>query len=146
MTRKTYGPLTAAARALQAAGYDLCAHSDEDRLILSVSDGDDDDGDATLAEIRALVEPLGCTAEWTGDSNTDADGYTTSDVRIEVVGSAATSMHTITDEQIATLRAEAGAAGDMAQVAICDRALRGSAAARAECARVIAAARVAAGD
>lgn len=49
-----------------------------------------------------------------------------------------TAAHTITDEQIATLRAEAGAAGDMAQVAICDRALRGSAAARAECARVIA--------
>lgn len=43
----------------------------------------------------------------------------------------------ITDEQIRALRAEAGAAGDAAQVAICNRALDGSDAARMTCARVI---------
>lgn len=44
----------------------------------------------------------------------------------------------VTDEQIVILRAEAGAAGDTAQVAICDRALDGDVTARVECARVIA--------
>lgn len=47
---------------------------------------------------------------------------------------------TVTDRQISALRAEAGAAGDLAQVRICDRALRGSRRARRECALVIAAA------
>jgi hypothetical protein len=42
--------------------------------------------------------------------------------------------------QIGALRAEAGAAGDLEQVAICDRALAGDDVARTECARVIAAA------
>jgi len=45
---------------------------------------------------------------------------------------------TITRAQIAALRSEAGVAGDLAQVAICDRALAGDAEARRECARVIA--------
>lgn len=44
----------------------------------------------------------------------------------------------ITDAQIEALRTEAGAAGDSAQVAICDRAREGDESARAECARVIA--------
>jgi hypothetical protein len=44
----------------------------------------------------------------------------------------------IDDEQIAALRTEAGAHGDREQVALCDRALSGDEAARAECARVIA--------
>ncbi len=41
------------------------------------------------------------------------------------------------DEQIAALRSESGEAGDLEQVAICDRALEGDAGAIAECARVI---------
>ncbi|HET9554378.1 MAG TPA: hypothetical protein VFP50_15555 [Anaeromyxobacteraceae bacterium] len=45
---------------------------------------------------------------------------------------------TATDEQIQALRAEAGAAGDLAQVELCDRALAGDASARVRCARVIA--------
>lgn len=40
-------------------------------------------------------------------------------------------------EQIERLRQEAGQAGDSAQVAICDRALAGSARATAICARII---------
>jgi hypothetical protein len=41
------------------------------------------------------------------------------------------------DDEIRELRAEAGEAGDLAQVAICDLALCGDDAARAECVRVI---------
>ena len=43
--------------------------------------------------------------------------------------------------QIAALRSEAAAAGDLAQVAVCDRALDDELEAIGECARVIAAAR-----
>lgn len=50
----------------------------------------------------------------------------------------ATTIETVTKNQIQALRTEAGAAGDLKQVAICDRALDGDEAARAECARVIA--------
>jgi hypothetical protein len=48
---------------------------------------------------------------------------------------------TLTIRQIATLRAEAAAAGDMKQVRICDRALDGRKSAIAKCAAVIAAAK-----
>lgn len=44
----------------------------------------------------------------------------------------------ITDAQIETLRTEAGAAGDRAQVALCTAALNGDTAAREACAEVIA--------
>jgi chorismate mutase len=50
-------------------------------------------------------------------------------------------LKSLTEEQIEALRAEAGEAGDQAMVAICDRALAGSASARDECAEVIADAR-----
>jgi len=51
-------------------------------LEIRVSVSDDDDSARTLCEIRALL-PRGWTAEWTGGSNTDADGETTSDVLVE---------------------------------------------------------------
>ena len=44
----------------------------------------------------------------------------------------------ISDKQIEALRSEAGIAGDLAQVAICDRALDGDESALAECQGVIA--------
>ena len=47
----------------------------------------------------------------------------------------------ITFTQIETLLAEAAEAGDLVMVAVCGRALEGDEAARAECGRVIAAAR-----
>src|SRR5690606_33203706 len=74
------------------------------------------DADATLAEIRGLVEPLGCTADWTGCGNTDAYGHNTSDVRIEFA---------ITDAQIRALRDKALADGDTALRILCDMALDG---------------------
>lgn len=43
----------------------------------------------------------------------------------------------VTDEQIEALRTEAGEAGDLEQVALCDRAIDGDADARAKCERVI---------
>ncbi len=47
----------------------------------------------------------------------------------------------VTTDMIAALRAEAAAAGDTATVRACDRALAGSARARAVCAKAINAAR-----
>lgn len=44
---------------------------------------------------------------------------------------------TITDDQITALRREAAITGDVAMVAICDRALRGEGRAREQCAAVI---------
>jgi hypothetical protein len=44
----------------------------------------------------------------------------------------------ITNEQIEQLQIEAGAAGDSAQVAMCEAALNGDEAARERCERVIA--------
>lgn len=44
---------------------------------------------------------------------------------------------TITDAQIEALRTEAAAAGDDAQVALCDAALAGDETARARCERAI---------
>lgn len=46
----------------------------------------------------------------------------------------------ITNDQISTLRSEAGQAGDLEMVAICDQAIAGDESARNECADVIAAA------
>lgn len=51
-----------------------------------------------------------------------------------------------TDEQIRTLSTEAGEAGDLEQVALCDNALAGDDEARAECAKAIRAASAAAGS
>ena len=51
-----------------------------------------------------------------------------------------TTIDTITPEQIATLRDEAGSAGDAGMVRICDAALTGDRDAIAECASCIASA------
>lgn len=48
-----------------------------------------------------------------------------------------TTLDTMTETQIEALSTEAGQHGDLAQVAICARALAGEATARAECLRVI---------
>ena len=48
-----------------------------------------------------------------------------------------TTIDTITTAQISALRDEAGAHGDLEQVAICNRALAGDTKAIAECVRVI---------
>ena len=48
-----------------------------------------------------------------------------------------TTIDTITDEQIITLGEEAGVAGDLDMVAICERAIGGDDEARAECVEVI---------
>ena len=43
----------------------------------------------------------------------------------------------VSDEQIRALRDDAGSAGDLEQVKVCDRALAGSMRSRRECAKVI---------
>ena len=77
---------------IEAEGYDLSASSDGERLILAVSAGEaspedsDDypDADAELHRIRGIIAPLGAIAEWTGDGNSDADGYDTFDIAITI--------------------------------------------------------------
>lgn len=69
-------PLALASKALLAAGWDTRSEDDE-RIILGV---DAEDGDSQLAEIRAIVVPLGCDAEWAGSGNTGGDGLTTEEV------------------------------------------------------------------
>lgn len=51
-----------------------------------------------------------------------------------------TTLTSITTQQIQQLRTEAASAGDLAQVRICDRALRGSMRATRICVQVISAA------
>lgn len=51
--------------------------------------------------------------------------------------SIAATLRSMMPSDIATLRQEAAVAGDLAQVAICDRAEKGSKRALRECARVI---------
>ena len=51
-----------------------------------------------------------------------------------------TTVENVTEQQLEDLSREAGAAGDMDQVRLCTRAINGDDNARAECARVIAAA------
>lgn len=48
------------------------------------------------------------------------------------------SVNMVNNEAIRALRSEAAAAGDYVQVSLCDQALQGNDAARAECADVIA--------
>lgn len=48
-----------------------------------------------------------------------------------------TTIETITDDQITALRDEAGVAGDLEQVALCEQALAGDDEARLECVQVI---------
>lgn len=79
--------LEKAKAALEEDGYDTTNETDE-ALYLAVKDAGDDDPDAdeALEAIRAIVEPLGCGAEWTGNGNTDADGESTSDIIVSFTG------------------------------------------------------------
>lgn len=71
--------------ALTGIGYDIDQPITEEhgqhRLLLSVDDNEDDDSEDTLAQIRdALPDSVGVA--WTGDSNTNAEGDTTSDIEL----------------------------------------------------------------
>jgi hypothetical protein len=74
--------LDAAEAALREGGYDSRRRDDGD-VALSVSDNDEDEGREALETIREIVREHGCTADWTGGSNTDDDGDTESDIRVE---------------------------------------------------------------
>ncbi len=79
-----------------------------------------------------VARAVGCTAaeisDWI-DRHGEAEVYS-----LEVTMTKTTA----TDEEIMALRTEAGAAGDLEQVEICDRALAGDAEAMAECIAVMA--------
>jgi len=51
------------------------------RILLSVADNEEDEGEATMELLRAALPSL-ANAEWTGSSDTDGDGETTSDIAI----------------------------------------------------------------
>lgn len=72
--------------ALESDGYSISQSSTDDTLYLAVAVDPNDESveDDQLASIRAIVEPLGCAAEYTGNGNTDARGVSTSDVRVTV--------------------------------------------------------------
>ena len=73
------------ADALASIGYpldDIPYHRITDGCItISVASDDEDESEETLAELRRNL-PAGATAEWSGNSETDGDGYTTSDIEI----------------------------------------------------------------
>lgn len=68
--------------ALERIGYDLSDvpnyRVSPGRIMISI---DDEDAEETLRELRANL-PYGACAEWTGSSDTDGDGRTTSDCAI----------------------------------------------------------------
>jgi hypothetical protein len=72
---------------LTDAQIDALTHDVRDNpsggYLTSIEDdgGDSESADAELEDLRASLPP-GWTAEWTGDGNTDDDGFTVSDVRI----------------------------------------------------------------
>lgn len=71
--------------ALKSIGYDLTDIPDyciePGRIVIAIADNDDDEAEKTLNKLRRNL-PVGATAEWTGNSDTNGDGDTTSDCAI----------------------------------------------------------------
>jgi hypothetical protein len=73
------------APALESIGYDLtdipAYRVEPGRIVIAIADNDGDDSEDTLADLRKNL-PEGAKAEWTGNSDTNGDGDTTSDCAI----------------------------------------------------------------
>ena len=73
------------ASALQEIGYDLKDippyAMGPGYILLGVDDNDEGEADHTIQELRFHL-PAGATVEWTGNSDTNGDGFTTSDCEI----------------------------------------------------------------
>jgi hypothetical protein len=71
--------------ALKSIGYDLsdipAYRIEPGCIVIAIADNDDDDSEDTLNDLRQNL-PEGATAEWTGNSDTNEDGNTTSDCKI----------------------------------------------------------------
>jgi len=71
--------------ALKIIGYDLtdipsyCI--EQGRIVIAIADNDGDEAEKTLNKLRRHL-PIGAAAEWTGNSDTNGDGDTTSDCAI----------------------------------------------------------------
>ena len=72
------------------AAYSAIGHDVDDlpvcrleagRILLSVADNEEDEGDTTMGLLQAAL-PSWAKAEWTGSSDTDSAGETTSDIAI----------------------------------------------------------------
>jgi hypothetical protein len=69
--------------ALTNAGYAQSRSSNEEQVIVAVTDDGEGSGNEALKEIQGIAKAHGCVASWTGDGNTDSDGESTSDIAIE---------------------------------------------------------------
>lgn len=109
------------------------------KQMLSVRGTDDNDpglGDwSNLPVFSKIPYGLSTVSVWSWDDDREIYGTCQDDLCIQ------SRRDMPTDADVAKLRDEAGVAGDLPQVAICDAALSGDLASRVECARVIAAAR-----
>jgi len=90
-------------------------------------------GETEREAIEAMWTAAGYSAPWDA---TDEDGRLLCDADQLVVRESTTAA--ISREQVRALRTEAAEAGDLEQVAVCDRALEGDSDAILECSRVIA--------
>jgi hypothetical protein len=69
-----------AIEAIKAAGYDPSQSSTDETIYVAIADGEDDDAEAALAELRTALP--GLDVSWTGNGDTWGDGSTTSDVSV----------------------------------------------------------------
>jgi hypothetical protein len=71
--------------ALKSIGYDLsdipAYRIEAGRIVIAIADNDDDDSEDTINDLRKHL-PAGASAEWTGNSDTNGAGHTTSDCEI----------------------------------------------------------------
>ena len=72
-------------RALEIIGHDLTDIPDyciePGRIVIAIADNDGEEAEKTIEKLRKNL-PAGATAEWTGNSDTNGDGDTTSDCAI----------------------------------------------------------------
>jgi len=71
--------------ALKRIGYDIndipAWHLQQGRIVIAIADNDEEEADRTLDRLRRHL-PEGASAEWTGSSDTNGNGDTTSDCAI----------------------------------------------------------------
>lgn len=90
---------------LTAAGYDISGSSDSDSVTLAVSS----ESEGIIDELRALLGP-DYSVEYTGDGNTDADGYSTDDVSIALTDDVFSARIDAARERIHAAEAAVGSA------------------------------------
>lgn len=71
--------------ALESIGYDIndipSYQIQPGRIVIAIADNDDSESELTINDLRRNL-PAGAKADWTGSSDTDGNGDTTSDCAI----------------------------------------------------------------